>query len=363
MSLTNYLSWQLQEIRPFQRFLYLVLSSRIFGYWTVLLTLAVAVCIPSYPSLREATLSILWTESFSSTIVGLGLMRRPHFWDMIRRMQELVAAALADDDDDRVGTVGKRSQEKWAVLMRRNVIWSSGALLCVGTMIIVSMWLRVLVTLKPLCAIWPLYPHAGPAAEPFASLFTATFIALPVCCVGFLVAALSFLTCSAAGLHHALAQRLTESRAPKDTYRVIAMHQKVRQLSIEFTEFFDGSMAQLMAGPIGNSLLATLQVLANDVDVNTFSQIFVVVVTLLQVSYLSQELSDSSYALRRVAYQVGVEARTLAEARALRLVILVAGRTPALSCKGLGRLSLPAAGRVIREFYSAVSVLGPRYNK
>ncbi|KAK3917354.1 Odorant receptor 67c, partial [Frankliniella fusca] len=336
------------------------------GYVTTAAFASVFVLLPIFSNLREATMSILWSESYFSTIVALGLMRREIFWDYVHRMQCLVQTMGGNEKALSVCTAWYVLQDgpKWARVMRRNVIWSSGALLCVATMIIVSMWLRVLVTGRPLCPTWPLYAY--PWAVRLEMILTGVFIMVPVCTVGFLVAALSFLSCSAAGLHHALAhqlhERARERGAPGDAMDVIRMHQRVRGLTLEFTEFFAGSMVQLMAGPIGNSLLATLQVLANDIDENTFSQIFVVIVTLLQVSYLSQELIDSSLALKQAAYTTAASARSPREARDLVMLIMVTARPPALSTKGLGRLSLPMAGKVIREFYSAVNVLGPRYS-
>ncbi|KAE8743713.1 Odorant receptor 20 [Frankliniella occidentalis] len=83
-----------------------------------------------------------------------------------------------------------------------------------------------------------------------------------------------------------------------------------------------------------------------------------VLMVFLGLSYLSQELSDSSLRLEGSAFRAATDSKTrLAEARALVLVMLAASRPPALSCKGLGWLSLPSAKEALQQLYSVINVL------
>ncbi|XP_052125627.1 uncharacterized protein LOC127749839 [Frankliniella occidentalis] len=118
-----------------------------------------------------------------------------------------------------------------------------------------------------------------------------------------------------------------------------------------------------MASSFCNSMFAVIQILANDVNSSTLPLAMPIVVVFLQLSYLSQELSDASLRLQRSAFTAatGFATTSVTEARLLLVLIVASSRTPALSCKGLGRLSLAAAGKASRDFYQCVSVLGKRY--
>ncbi|KAE8741702.1 Odorant receptor 6 [Frankliniella occidentalis] len=135
----------------------------------------------------------------------------------------------------------------------------------------------------------------------------------------------------------------------------------MRHETLNLVDFFAANLVHILASSFANTFLAVVQLLINDVTNTTYVMLLPVVVIFLQLSYFSQELSDSSLTLKRCAYAAATGgAVTVAEARALQLVILAASRPPALGCRGLGRLSLANAGRALRQAYSLVNVLSSK---
>ncbi|XP_052125728.1 uncharacterized protein LOC127749864 [Frankliniella occidentalis] len=150
---------------------------------------------------------------------------------------------------------------------------------------------------------------------------------------------------------------------PEAVRDLVLAHERLRRLTLDLTDFFATNLTHLLVCPFCNSLVATVELVSagNAVSVHTIGLLLPVVVIFLQLSYFSQELSDASLALQWSAFRLATGGGVaLAEVRALRLVMLAAGRQPALSCKGLGRLSLEAARLAFRQFYSTVNVLRSR---
>ncbi|KAK3925115.1 Glucosamine-6-phosphate deaminase [Frankliniella fusca] len=65
--------------------------------------------------------------------------------------------------------------------------------------------------------------------------------------------------------------------------------------------------------------------------------------------FLTGELSTAAYH----AATSGLV--TLGEARALLMLMRVADNTPALRCRGVGRLSLPGSSHAVRQYYSVIN--------
>ncbi len=101
--------------------------------------------------------------------------------------------------------------------------------------------------------------------------------------------------------------------------------------------------------------------LNNEVTSFTFGLLIPVAAIFIPLSYLSQGLSDSSGRFQQAAYHAATASSSLREARALNTAMLVAGKRPALRCNGLGKLSLRGAAGALRQFYSAVNMLGSRF--
>ncbi|XP_052120431.1 uncharacterized protein LOC127748905 [Frankliniella occidentalis] len=279
-------------------------------------------------------------------------MRQTRFWAILHKIRSLVQTMESYPGD-----------KGWEDHTRREIRRFFAGIIVMAVFISGSVWLSLILTGTSILPLWPFVPYAGPFGVYLAWLFYDVVSVLIILgAISFVVTALVCVTCTAAGLHYALAQRIATNETPEVVKDVVLMHQQLRDVARDLITLFDGNLAHIMASSFCNSLFATIQVLANDVTSSTFALLLPVVVIFLQLSHYSQELFDSSLKLQRAAFHAATGGTVaFLEARALNLVILVAGTPPTLHCKGLGQLSLADAGKAFRQFYSTVSVLGPKY--
>ncbi|KAE8740344.1 Odorant receptor 12, partial [Frankliniella occidentalis] len=315
------------------------------------LCIGLAVCkvLQESDSYRAAEKPLLALTSCYSANVALTVIRQMRYWNILREIKCL-AEVLEDD----------LAEEVWVARTRRNIILFSSINLTFGISLGVSITLRFIISGdNTLLLLWPFVPYTGSWGLTIAQLVTGVCCPLLSITISIVVTALGCTTSTVTGLHHALAQCLIATATPEAVRNGAKLHQRLRRVTLDLTEFFAGNLAHVMASSFSHSSLAIVQVIASqEMTSTTFFQLFRVLVVFLWLSFLSQELSDSSLRLQRSAYLAATGSGTaLAEARALNLVMLAASRPPALTCKGLGTLSLSSAGHVLRQLYSVINVL------
>ncbi|KAE8751696.1 Odorant receptor 18 [Frankliniella occidentalis] len=280
---------------------------------------------------------------------------------MIRRgreraiLHEMVGLVRAIEDGP--------GDKEWVGRARRmNNVFGAVLLTCV-TSTVVTVCVDMAVTGEPFFALWPLVPGLGAWGRRAAAVLSA--VAVPHIAVGYLYlfVGLVWFISIATWLHHALALRLVSDPCPEVVGEVVAHHRRLRRLALAMTDLFAGNLAYIHAGSAVNSVLVTMELLAHGLTPATVVLLLTLIANFLQLSYFSQELSDASLRLRGAAYRAAVGGSVrLPDAKALALVALTAGRPPAVSFRGLGRLSLANAGTALRQFYSVINVLGPRFS-
>ncbi|XP_052124175.1 uncharacterized protein LOC127749563 [Frankliniella occidentalis] len=224
------------------------------------------------------------------------------------------------------------------------------------------MCLDTLFSEEPVVPLWPFVPHAGAWGGLFGRLFYGACMLIwlpPGLCV---ILALIISTAVPAGLHHALAQRLeftvASSKALDVVQDVVAKHRRLRLLTHGLTGYFSAKLAHIQCASFISTVFALISVVCDDVSFTMVLLLLPIVNDFLQFSYLSQELSDSSVSLATSAYYAATGGCvSLPEARALALVMRTASTTPALRCRGVGRLSLAAAGEALGKLWKVVSLL------
>ncbi|XP_052124014.1 uncharacterized protein LOC113209537 [Frankliniella occidentalis] len=269
----------------------------------------------------------------------------------MRELRSLVQVMKADP-----------GEKPWAVHTRRTSVVLSAISTTYIVVLYVQMCLDLLFSEEPFVPLWPFVPYAGAWGALFGRLFYVVCILvwLPttVCLVVVLILSLAVPT----GLYHALAQRLRVTDAPGRTLDlvqdVVAKHRRLRLVTHGLTRYFSAKLAHMQIASFITTIFAFISVICGDVSFTTAVFLFPIVSDFLQYSYLSQELSDSSASLARSAYHAATGGSvSLPEARALALVMLTASATPALSCRGVGRLSLAAAGEALGKVWKVVSLL------
>ncbi|XP_052133560.1 uncharacterized protein LOC127752363 isoform X2 [Frankliniella occidentalis] len=310
--------------------------------------IAATIAVRKSTSVQAAMMPITTLSSCYSGFVCLSIFRDVRFWTILQELKRLVEVMEADV-----------CEEVWVARTRQRIVAFSLETMALAMVTAVNVLAHSFRSDDSLLPLWPFVPYAGPLGFPLARLFWGCALCTILLSINYLVIALGCATSTATGLHHALAQRLTSTASSEVLRDAVIRHQRLRHLVMDLTDFFAGQLAPVMASSFCHSLFATLQVLSNDLTTTTYTQILRVLVVFIQLSYLSQELSDASLSLHTAAYHVASsDSVSLPEERALILVMLTASRAPALRCRGLGQLSLSSAGKVLRQFYSVVNVLG-----
>ncbi|KAK3925111.1 Putative odorant receptor 65b [Frankliniella fusca] len=206
--------------------------------------------------------------------------------------------------------------------------------------------------------LWPLVPLAGDWGRYVAGASSVLVLLYTTTALGHVFHALLAVSGALAGMHHVLAARLEALLSPEEVAEVVSLHRHVRRLTLELSDFFAGNLVHLMCCTFVNSVIASLQVLSNDVSAVTFGMWLGVAITFAPLAYASQEVSDASLALSTAAYHAATSGLvTLGEARALLMLMRVADNTPALRCRGVGRLSLPGSSHAVNQYYSVINTL------
>ncbi|KAE8739181.1 Odorant receptor 25, partial [Frankliniella occidentalis] len=291
--------------------------------------------------------------SVSHVIVGYAmlqlvfLVRHPGLWAQMRDLSQLVEAIEADPG-------GKL----WVVNARRTIMVLCTVSITYNVFFFTHVTADALFAEEPVVPLWPFVPHAGAWGTHLGRLFYGA------CLVAWLPPSVVFTvtlilgTAVPAGLHHALARRLDDSVSPSSVRAVVAKHMRLRQLAQGLTDFYSTRLAHIQVASFFYAVFGLINVLEDDVSFTTVNFLFPLVNDFLQFSYLSQELSDSSASLAEAAYYASIGGSVgLHEAHALGLVMRIASSSPALHCRGLGRLSLAAAGNALGKTWKMVSVL------
>ncbi|KAE8749043.1 Odorant receptor 9 [Frankliniella occidentalis] len=356
MRLSVYFSWMCLEGGHLQRFMLKAFRSVLLWlYLGLCVVLAWCKVLQKSVSFQTTTKTLSCFSSCYSGFVALTVIRQTRFWAMLHEIKSLVQDLEEDEAAEKV----------WVARTRRIIVVFSCQTVTLSIFTAASVVLHFTISGDDtMVYLWPFVPYAGSWGVYVARLVTGVGVSLIVLTISFVVITLGCTTSAATGMHHALAQGLLlEAATPEVVGNAVALHQRLRRVTLDMTDFFAANLAHVMASSFFHSSAALIQVLASGVMTSTTVFLLLrVVVVFLQLSYLSQELSDSSLLLQGSAYRAATSRGTgPAEARALVLVMLAASRTPALSCKGLGRLSLASAGRAFRQLYSVVNVLKSRY--
>ncbi|KAJ1529709.1 hypothetical protein ONE63_006463 [Megalurothrips usitatus] len=123
---------------------------------------------------------------------------------------------------------------------------------------------------------------------------------------------------------------------------------------------FSDVMAHLMVALFATSLIRTLQVLVNSLDLRQVAPATLILGVFLPLATMSQTLTDASAAMSESAYRAAAEARddeAVDVRRAMQLVMVAASRPACLAFKGFGPLSLRSAGAALKAWYQWVNLL------
>ncbi|KAE8738506.1 Odorant receptor 13 [Frankliniella occidentalis] len=348
MRLYVYLSWMCLGEGPLQRFVLRIFKSRLFLGLPASGTIATAVEQTS--SLQTATRPISILGSCYSAFASLAMMRRERFWNMMHDMKSLVQIMEAAP-----------GEQAWVAGTRKSILRFAAGNLMLWLATVGSALVGAVLHPERVVPSWPFVPLAGTLGFYIARLSYIVSVFVITVPIGFVVTSLGCVTATATGLHHGLAQSLDTATSPEKVRDVVKVHQQLRHITVDLTDLCADNLGHILVSSFCHSLIAILQVLANDTTSFTFAQLLRVVIVFLQLSHLSQELSDASLVLQTAAYQAASGGSvSLSEARALHLAMLTSSRQPALTCKGLGRLSLANAGKAFNHLYSVVNMLGPK---
>ncbi|KAE8741706.1 Odorant receptor 7 [Frankliniella occidentalis] len=328
MQLSVYLSWLCLEQHPLLRVLRAVLKSRLPMTFMGLSCILEGIVALMQTTARTTLPAVSAASDFYSAYSCCVVARQPRFWNILSEVKRLVQV-MEDIPGEKV----------WADSARRNIAVIFKSVFVTAVVMLGCILADMLLSDEPMLSLWPFVPHAGSWGLLVRSMFWGA--ASTVCCVTLfhVLVPLICVTTTVTAMHHALAQHLLDStgKTPEVVRDVVRLHQQLRHETLNLVDFFATNLVHILACSFVDAVLSVL-------------------------SYFSQELSDSSLALKRCAYAAATGgAVTLAEARALQLVILAASRPPALGCRGLGRLSLANAGRALRQAYSMVNVLSSKF--
>ncbi|KAE8739579.1 Odorant receptor 21 [Frankliniella occidentalis] len=353
MQLTFSLSWLSLEESQLQRFVLLVMRSRLPLSFTILFL--AFVCADTVRQSATSVQAIL--QSINNFFFGYSMLqcvlvgRHPRLWVLMRELRSLVQAIKADP-----------GEKPWVVHTRRTSVVLSAISTTYVVVFYVHMCQDTLFSEEPFVPLWPFVPYAGAWGALFGRLFYGAcmlvWIPTSVCVIIALILSLAV----PAGLHHALAQRLRVTDAPGRTLDVVqdvvAKHQRLRLVTHGLTRYFSAKLAHIQIASFLTTIFAFISVICGDVNFTTAIFLLPILNDFLQFSYLSQELSDSSASLARSAYHAATGGSvSLPEARALALVMMTASATPALRCRGVGRLSLATAGKAMSKLWKVISLL------
>ncbi|KAE8737635.1 Odorant receptor 2 [Frankliniella occidentalis] len=303
-------------------------------------------------SLETARAPISNLSSCYSSSACLAVIRQGRLSALLLELKSLVQAAEAG-----------RGEKKWTDRTLRGVTMFATVTVPMAVLVFASLCADMLLADEPQLPLWPFVPHAGAWGVSCGRMFWGCWFLLAVCSVFYTVTALCLCAAAAAGLHDALALRLLVQggATPEEVRDVVRIHMHLRSTVLDLTDYFAGNLVHILASSFCNSLFATVQVVGGDANATTLALLIPVVNVFLPLSHFSQKMSDASRSLARSAYHAATDGVELREARALLLVMLAAGRPPALRCRGLGRFNRASARNVFRQFYAAVNMLGPKH--
>ncbi|KAE8741334.1 Odorant receptor 17 [Frankliniella occidentalis] len=352
MRLSVYLSWVFLENVPVQRFLFKLFTSRVSGMFMGLNSVFMIItALQNSSTLQTVLLPVSNVFDCYSAFTCLSVSRQARFWSILRKILRLVNVMEA--------TLGEKV---WMDNTKRIIGMFCATTLSYAIFVFSSLWTELFLSGTSLYISWPFEPYLGSWGEHVGQVYyNFVHLSLVCLCVVWMYTAVGCATCTSAGLHHALAQYLISNVTPRTTENAVKMHQQLRLVTLDMVDFFAGNLAKIMAHSFCNAVIATIQVLANEVSSGTFVNLIAVSLLFTSLCFFSQMLSDASLALQTCAYRAATSGVQLPEAHALALVMLAAGRPPALRCRGLGRLNLAAAGDAFRRLYSVISVLGTKY--
>ncbi|KAK3925112.1 Putative odorant receptor 71a [Frankliniella fusca] len=299
-------------------------------------------------SIEDGVIYASYTSSCYSIFASYSVLQQERYWDILRQTRSLVGVLQQASRE-----VDKELDQSHRGAARIGVGQAFAA-----TAVFVGLAIDAAVHDRYFTPLWPLIPLAGDWGR-YAAAASSNFT-LVIGAIAFSAVVNAVLTVSGvlAGMHRVLAARLEALAHPDEVAEVVRLHRDVRRLTLELSDFFAGNLVHVMCCTFIASVIATLQVLANDVSGTTFGMMLSVAITFAPLAYASQEVSDASLELSTAAYHAATSGLvTLGEARALLMLMRVADSTPALRCRGVGRLSLPGAGHTVSQYYSVIQTL------
>ncbi|KAK3917457.1 Putative odorant receptor 65b [Frankliniella fusca] len=310
---------------------------------------------------EDMAMYVSHASSCYSAFAALGVMQQQRFWDILRHTRSLAGVlrrASRGADKEWIGTLLEfPSQERLDRAHRGAEVLGVAQALVIAPAVL-GLGYDAALHGRYFAPLWPLVPLEGAEGLYVAAANSGVALLVGGLAISCYLHAVLAVSGAAAGMLRALAARLETLARPAEVAEVVDLHQRVLRLTLEMSDFFAGNLAHVMCAMFVNSILASLQVLAHDVSAVTIGMMLSAAIALAPLSYAGQEVSDASLALSTAAYHAATSGLvTLGEARALLMLMRAAGSTPALRCRGVGRLSLPGAGHTVRQYYSVINTL------
>ncbi|XP_052129854.1 uncharacterized protein LOC127751024 [Frankliniella occidentalis] len=240
--------------------------------------------LQTFASFQATMKTLSGLSSIYSGFVAFRVVRQTRFWAMLHEMKSLIQVLEEEDG---------AAEKVWVARTRRTIVVFS----CQSITLSIAMGASIVLHFtfsgdeSMVFLLWPFMPYTGSWGVYVARLVTGVCVLLILLSILFVVIVLGCTTAAATGMHHALAQGLLAAATPEVVGNAVALHQRLRTVTLDMTDFFAANLAHLMASSFFHSSAALIQVLASGVITSTtVFQLFRVVGVFLQLSYLSQEL-------------------------------------------------------------------------
>ncbi|KAE8736547.1 Odorant receptor 11, partial [Frankliniella occidentalis] len=194
--------------------------------------------LQTFASFQVAMKALSGFSSCYSGFVAFTVVRHTRFWAMLHEMRSLIQVLEEDGAAEKV----------WVARTRRTIVVFS----CQSITLSMSMAASIAFHFTfsgddTMVFLWPFVPYAGSLGVYVARLVTGVGVLLILLGILFVVIVLGCTTAAATGMHHALAQGLLAAATPEVVGNAIALHQRLRNVTLDMTDFFAANLAHLLA--------------------------------------------------------------------------------------------------------------------